>query len=105
MIFNKKDSKLSHLVSLNLDTVGIRIPNHDFPLEIVKLLNRPIITTSVNIHNTDSLYDLKEIQNEFKGIDIFFDENFKYKSLGSTIIDLTQEQVKILRQGDGVFKS
>ena len=36
-------------------TVGIRIPNHPIPLEIVKELGNPILTTS--IHDYDEILD------------------------------------------------
>ena len=104
MILNRKKSNLSKLVYLDLLTIGVRIPNHNFPLEIVKAFKKPIITTSVNVHNQKSLNDFKEIKNQFKDIHIFVDEELKNNSKGSTIIDCTSEDFSILRMGDGVFK-
>ena len=104
MILNRKKSNLSKLVYLDLSTIGVRIPNHNFPLEIVKAFKKPIITTSVNVHNQKSLNDFKEIKNQFKDIHIFVDEELKNNSKGSTIIDCTSEDFSILRMGDGVFK-
>ena len=63
-------SNLSKLVYLDLNTIGVRIPNHNFPLKIVEKLKKPIITTSVNVHNQKSLNSFKEIKNKFKDIDI-----------------------------------
>ena len=104
MILNRKKSNLSKLVYLDLSTIGVRIPNHNFPLEIVKAFKKPIITTSVNIHNQKSLNKFEEIKKQFKDIDIFVDEELEYNSKGSTIIDCTSENFPILRMGDGVFK-
>ncbi len=105
VILNKKKSDLSNLVSLKLNTVGIRIPEHNFPLEIVKSLNRPIITTSVNIHGQKSLHDLNNISKNFNKINIFSDDSLNKNSKGSTIIDCTKSKIKILRNGDGIYTS
>ena len=91
------------MVSLKLKTIGIRIPNHSFPIKLVESLNKPIITTSVNVHTQKSLYNLEEMQSTFKNIDIFFDENLNNDSKGSTIIDFTNNSRNILRQGDGIY--
>ena len=103
VILNKKKSNLSNLVSLKLNTVGIRIPNHNFSLQLVKSLNRPIITTSVNIHGQKSLHDLNTISKNFSKIDIFSDDSLNKNSKGSTIIDCTKSKIKLIRNGDGIY--
>tara|TARA_B100000029_G_C17331749_1_gene871922 strand:- start:553 stop:915 length:363 start_codon:yes stop_codon:yes gene_type:complete len=103
-IFKKIKSNLSSLVSLDYDSVGVRIPNHNFPIKLVKQFKNPIITTSVNLHNSPPLFDINSIKNMFKDISIFQDDNILKKSNGSTILDCTLDPVNILRQGDGVFK-
>ena len=105
-ILNKKYNKnLSDFISLNLKTIGIRIPDHIFPINIVALTKIPIVTTSVNVHKSKSINTAKEIINKFQDINIFYDEKIDQKSLGSTIIDLTKNSPKILRQGDGAYIS
>ena len=101
-ILDKADSNLSKLVTVNLSTVGIRIPNFKPILEIVNKINRPIITTSVNYHNQSSLNTLDEIKKQFSDISIFTDYNNQV-SKGSTIIDFSINPYKILRQGDGIY--
>ena len=98
-ILNKSDSNLSKLVTVNLSTVGIRIPDFKPVLEIVNKINRPIITTSVNYHNQSSLNKLNEIKKQFSDINIFTDYRNK-ESKGSTIIDFSSKPYKIIRQGD-----
>ena len=101
-ILNKKDSDLSKLVTVNLSTVGVRIPNFKPILQIVNKINRPIITTSVNYHKQSSLNTLELIVEEFPNISIFTDYKNKASS-GSTIIDFSSRLFKILRQGDGIY--
>ena len=45
-ILNANNS-IPKLFKINKKTVGIRIPNHNIPLEIVSQLGNPIITSSV----------------------------------------------------------
>ena len=101
-ILRKDKSNLSHLISQNLKTLGIRIPNHHFPCNLVDLIKRPLVTTSVNKHNFQPLRSIERIKITFPKIDIFKDKNINFNSRGSTIIDLTSTSNKVLRQGDGV---
>ena len=103
-ILETADNNLSDLVTNNLSTVGIRIPNFNPVLKIVNKINKPIITTSVNYHGESSLNKLELIENSFSDINIFTDQNDK-KSIGSTIIDFSSEPFEVLRQGDGVYEN
>jgi len=99
VILNKLKSDLSLLVTPNLDTLGIRIPNHNFILDVVKKINRPIITTSINIHGEEALNDINDIISKYHHMNIFKD-NIIRESKGSTIIDFSKKPFKILREGD-----
>jgi len=97
----KKVTNLSELVTLDLDTVGVRVPNHLFACELVEKFRKPIITTSVNLHGEGSLNTINEIYKAFNKIAIFEDSKSNNISSGSTIIDFTCDPEKILRVGDG----
>jgi len=101
-VLKKRNDNLSPLVTNNLSTVGIRIPDFNSILKVVHKINKPIITTSVNYHGESSINKLQSIKNKFPDINIFTDYKDK-KSIGSTIIDFSTEPFKILRQGDGVY--
>ena len=104
LYYKEKKSNLSNLVYLDLQTIGVRIPSHNFPLKIVENFKKPIITTSVNAHKKKPLNNFEEIKNEFQDIVIFIDNKLKYNSKGSTIIDCTSEKFSLLRMGDGIFQ-
>ena len=78
-ILKKIDNNLSQLVTHNLSTVGIRIPNFNPILKVVKKIKKPIITTSVNYHRENSINKLQLIENFFPDIDIFTDYKDKKK--------------------------
>ncbi|MAW75294.1 MAG: threonylcarbamoyl-AMP synthase [Candidatus Marinimicrobia bacterium] len=101
LILKKNKSNLCNLVTLELDTIGIRIPEHFFPCNLVKLINKPIITTSVNLHNTKNLIKIDDFLNFFPEINIFEDSNIVSKMINSTILDCTQSKFNILRHGKG----
>ena len=101
-ILEKTNSSLSNLVTNNLSTVGIRIPDFDPILKIVDKIDKPIITTSVNYHGKSSLNHLDQIKKQFSNIDIFTNYTDK-ESKGSTIIDFTAKPFNILRIGDGIY--
>jgi tRNA threonylcarbamoyl adenosine modification protein (Sua5/YciO/YrdC/YwlC family) len=84
-------------------TVGIRIPDNNIVLEIVRELGRPIITTS--IHDLDEVIeyttDPELIYEKFKDFaDIVIDGGYG-KNEASTIVDCTGEVFDIIRQGLG----
>ena len=100
VILKSKKSSLSKLVNMNSGTIGIRIPKSNFILDVVKKVNKPIVTTSVNIHGQKSIENVIEMEKVFPKINIF-KEDLATNSYGSTIIDLTKNDPKILRKGDG----
>jgi len=80
--------------------IGIRIPDHELILGIVKELNRPLAESSVNISGRPPARSIKGILSEFKNKkrqpDLILARG-KLKSLRpSTVIDLTRG-FKVLR--------
>ncbi len=85
-------------------TVGIRIPDNPIILKIVTELNRPILTTS--IYDDDELVeyttDPELIHEKFeKLVDAVIDGGFG-GNVPSTVIDCTNEEPAIIREGKGV---
>ena len=95
-------SNLSPMVFNSSPLVGIRIPSHFFPLQLVKVFGKPVITTSINRHGTTPLNDVTQVEIDFPNVEIF-EDNDHTPSQGSTIIDMSQNPFKIVRQGDGRY--
>lgn len=88
-------------------TVGVRIPDSPIILEIVRALGNPIMSTS--IHDDDDILeystDPELIHEKFKDIaDLVIDGGYG-ENVPSTIIDCTEENPLIIRQGKGVFEA
>lgn len=87
-------------------TTGIRVPEHKVCLEIMSVLNNPIISTSAHIDDDDELAGPMEKAVLFdhldKIVDIIIDDDSDPGNQVSTIIDLTDEEPTVMRQGLGM---
>jgi tRNA threonylcarbamoyl adenosine modification protein (Sua5/YciO/YrdC/YwlC family) len=81
-------------------TVGIRVPDHPVIIELTKALGRPIISTTAQRQGEDPFIDPSEIRDEFKGLDLVLDAGAG-GSVPTTVIDLSQGVVEIIREGAG----
>ncbi|MFB0945128.1 MAG: tRNA threonylcarbamoyl adenosine modification protein (Sua5/YciO/YrdC/YwlC family) [Spirosomataceae bacterium] len=98
---------LPKLLQTNRKSIGIRVPNHPIPLEIVRQLGNPIITTSVK----DDIDDIIEYPNE---IDMIYELNKNNADLiidgswcgmiPSTVVDMTTDDFEVIREGLGEFE-
>ncbi|MBL7111367.1 MAG: threonylcarbamoyl-AMP synthase [Bacteroidales bacterium] len=83
--------------------VGIRIPDHRVPVEIVEHLGNPIITTSLHHEDEiiDYLTDPEEILEKFSNlVDIVVDSGHG-GLIPSTVVDCTSNEPVIIREGLG----
>jgi len=101
----KANNKVPNLFQSNKKTVGIRIPNNNIVLEIVKEFGSPLLTTSV--HDEDEILeyttDPELIHENFNEIvDLVIDGGYG-QNVPSTIVDCTTEEPEIIRQGIGVL--
>ena len=84
-------------------TVGIRIPDHKIPIEIVKKLGHPILTTSIldddNIIEYTTDPELMHAKYE-NLVDMVIDGGYG-RNVPSTVVDCTKDEIEILRYGIG----
>lgn len=85
---------------LKLETGAFRIPNNRFCLKLLKEINMPLISTSVNRTGKEPLNDPSMIIQEFsEEVDaIFYSEKISFFE-ASTLIDLSRDEPKLLREG------
>ena len=70
----------------------------------MKILDKPIITTSINKKGSAPLNRTDDIEKNYPEIPIFEDQNqTENHSIGSTIIMLKEDKIKLVRKGDGIF--
>ena len=84
-------------------TVGIRVPDNNIALEIVKMLGNPIVSTSIRDddevleYSTDPELIFEKWQNL---VDLVIDGGYG-DNVGSTIIDLSGHEAVVVREGKG----
>jgi tRNA threonylcarbamoyl adenosine modification protein (Sua5/YciO/YrdC/YwlC family) len=84
-------------------TVGIRIPDNNIALEIVRMLGNPIVSTSIHDedavleYSTDPELIFEKWQNH---VDLVIDGGYG-DNVGSTIIDLSGYEPIVVREGKG----
>ncbi len=101
-IFNA-NKNVPKLLSSNKKTVGIRVPDNTIARTIVKTLGNPIISTS--IHDDDEIIeystDPELIHEKYQDIvDLVIDGGYGDNE-PSTIVDCSEGEFEIIRQGKG----
>jgi tRNA threonylcarbamoyl adenosine modification protein (Sua5/YciO/YrdC/YwlC family) len=81
-------------------TVGIRVPNHPVTIAIVRELGHPLISTTAARPGTEPMVDPWEIDEAFPGLDLVVDGDAG-GSVPTTIVDLSQGDIRIIREGAG----
>lgn len=87
----------------NKKTVGIRVPDSNTIREIVKELGNPIVSTSIRDDDDVIEYttDPELIFEKWKDkVDLVIDGGYG-DNLASTVIDLTGDEIEVVREGKG----
>ena len=87
-------------------TIGFRISNNIVVKTLLTMLDAPLITTS--LHDKDEIIDYTSdpkiiFEEWFDKIDLMIDGGF-CGNIPSTIVDLTKEDINVLREGKGSLK-
>ena len=98
LVLPLKDDKL-HKLSGSSKTIAVRVPNNKCVLAILKEC-KLIIGTSANISGKKSLIDPRYLKDEILDCDIFLNDGPIQNSGESTIIEIKNKNIKILRDGD-----
>ena len=81
-------------------TVGIRVPDNEICLDLVRGLGNPLVNTSASTDLEEVISDPDVVQREFHMVDLMLTTG-PLESDPSTIIDFTSDEPTILRQGKG----
>lgn len=101
----ESSSEVPKILDINKKTVGIRIPDHPIPREIVRLLQRPLITSSVkdDDHIKEYTTDPEEIFEDFKHLVDMVIDGGPGGNVPSTVVDFTSGEGVVTRQGLGDY--
>ena len=82
-------------------TVGVRIPDHAWVLELLRRRGRPLASTSANASGMPNARTVQEAQNQLHGeVDLAADGGgLAADAQASTVVDATGDAIRVLRRG------
>ncbi|MCL4364504.1 L-threonylcarbamoyladenylate synthase [Patescibacteria group bacterium] len=104
--------KSKHLVDPAIEsekgTLGLRLPKNKNVETLIKSFAKPVTATSANLSSQAPHYSVETMLSTLSGkkqqsVDLIVDAGVLPRNKPSTVIDFTQPEVKVLRQGDVNF--
>lgn len=96
----KAKENVPHHVTHGTGVIGIRVPSFKVVNELLNLVNKPLLVPSANPSNLPPATNYEQVV-------IYFNDALDYivcneckNELPSTIVDLTHEEIKIVREGN-----
>ena len=100
-IILKKRDIVPDIVTAGKETVGVRMPSGEIVQQLLEKANVPIACPSANISGEPSGTNIKEIKKHFKNnVDLLNDGGESELGLASTIVQVVDGKVQILRKGN-----
>lgn len=97
LVLNKKEC-VDPMMTNGKDTIGIRIPDCQYVLELLKRAG-PMLVTSANLSNHVNTTTTSQVLEQLGGrIELVVDGK-TFDNIASSVIDVTSEDIKILREG------
>ncbi len=98
IIYSNPKGLAANAIALD-NTIAIRIPSHDYCLEIINKLGKPIISTSANISGESTPKSFSEISLPIlEGVDYVVNlEQDKITDKSSTILKLVGNDIEVIR--------
>ncbi|MDP2917918.1 MAG: L-threonylcarbamoyladenylate synthase [bacterium] len=98
-----KRKKNAKILGGKLKTVGARVPDSLFCRRLSQILNLPYTITSANLSGKSTIYAASEIVKQFKNQkyqpDLILDAGRLPANRTSTVVDLSDGKLEILREG------
>ena len=99
LVFKKKPF-VPDIVTGGQPTVAVRIAAHQVAIDIVKAVGIPIVGTSANLHGKPSPVTAQDVEAQIGDkLELIIDAGKTPGGVESTIIDMSTDRPRILRQG------
>lgn len=99
ILFEKNDL-LSDELTASSPYVGVRMPNNKLLLDIMNKYNKPLLSTSANIHSKDVITKISLLENEMRDSVSYIYDAGELSTTASTLIKIENGKIKILREGE-----
>ena len=98
-LLNKKDI-VPGFVTHDTKVIGVRVPNHPMIRKLIQLVGKPLLVPSANKSGNKPAINSNEAQDIFGNEVDYYLHGECVGGTPSTIIDLTNKGIKIIREGD-----
>lgn len=99
IVFNKSNI-VPDILTSNLDTIGIRMPNNKICLDIIETLGHPLAMSSANIADMPPDTNLENLLIDFNNkVDFIINSDKDINNMPSTIIKVENNEIKLIREG------
>lgn len=99
IVFEAKDTLPVNLTA-GTDRIGVRMPEHPVALALTNAVQGPITATSANITSNSGCSQISDMDPLITNkLDLIIDAGTLKGGTGSTVVDVTADSPKILRQG------
>lgn len=93
-------SNVPNYVTHNTGVIGVRVPNLDDLRDFLNYIDRPLLVPSANKSGKKPAMNDKEVKDIFNNEVSYIFEGKAIGGVPSTIVDLTNKEVKIYREGN-----
>ena len=97
VVLKLKDKEIKKAMNF-YDKVAVRVPNHPCALALLKEC-KLVVGTSANFSGHPAFSDSKKVQENFSGYDVFLDGGTISDSTSSTVVEVKDGVLEIIRQG------
>lgn len=98
ILFPKKE-KVSDILTASSPYIAVRMPNDERLLNIIRKVNRPLISTSANITSKETITEVSQIEDKMQEKISYILDGGVVKNEASTIIKIENDKIEILRSG------
>lgn len=102
----RRTDAIPGLVAGGRGTVGLRVPNHPLPRQLVRALGVPLVGTSANTHGAPSPLTAQQVAFDLgDAVDLILDGGRCPVGRESTVVDATSDPPRVLRRGAVVLEA
>ena len=100
LVFDARDT-LPDSLTAQSGKIGVRLPGHPVAAAMVRQVKGPLTGTSANLSGRPGCYRLPDLDPQIAGqVDLILDAGTLQGGVGSTVVDVTEEPPRILREGE-----
>jgi L-threonylcarbamoyladenylate synthase len=99
-LIGQANPELPAEITAGTETVGVRLPNNDRVRQLVRACGGALTATSANPSRAAPATSAQQVQEYFiEGLDLIVDDGEAQTDRPSTVIDVSQSEPKLIREG------